>query len=402
MKLKDIATHWWIEFLISVIGTSIGVGLTFAVTKMVEDSKQTKSQRLTAMMVIDDMEKNIEIVNRIKDVEQQGYDVTQQVMLQIDRIDSIAVDTLVIVFNYIVEGTYMNSNMVFSEAGEKVFQTTQEAWNNLSDVTFIRNVEEFYKSRTMFSDALQTFYFWRKPISKAEADSLLTCTDLLDSPHNYASFLKQRLQQHKTERYLAFYANRMLFYSNIARQWTDWAEANKFLMNITDKQMDKFRRKTSGRDHPAKRRDIVGKWVYSIDDNQSAEFQFNKDRTFTCIQVVPINHIIFSGSALLQATVEGTWDIRGDSIVFDYDASTCKLHVDENGIAYREQMRDSVQTLLRTYESDSHLKLFQQNLSGDNAHRVNATNLDITGTKLELSAKEGEPIHLEKLKQPKK
>lgn len=389
---------WWMEFLISVLGTSIGVGLTFAVTKMVDVSNQSKAQRLTAMMVIDDMEKNLEVINHIRDEEQKSYEATQYVMQHIDRIDSIAIDTLVTVFNYIVEGSYMNPDLEFSEAGERVFQTTQEAWNNLNDVTFIRNVEEFYKSRAMFSNAIQTFYFWQKPVRKAESDSLLTTTDMLDSPHNYASFLKDKLQQRRTERYMAFYANRMLFYGGMSRQWTDWCEANKFLMNISDKQMKRFREKTSGRDHPAKRSDIVGSWVYTIDNNQSVEFHFRKDRTLTCIQIFPINHIIFSGSALLQASVEGTWDIRGDSVVLDYDPSTCTLHVDENGIAYRDEMRDSVQSLLRMYECESQLQQFRQNISGDNAHHVNATNLDITGTKLELAAKKGETIHLERVK----
>ena len=389
---------WWMEFLISVLGTAVGVGLTFAVSKLVDESKQSKAQRITAMMVIDDMEKNLEVVNHIREEEQKSYEATQYVMQHIDRIDSIAIDTLVTVFNYIVEGSYMNTNLEFSVAGERVFQTTQEAWNNLNDVTFIRNVEEFYKSRTMFSNAIQTFYFWQKPVRKAESDSLLTSTDLLDSPHNYARFLKDKLQQRRTERYMSSYANRMLFYGGMSRQWTDWCEANKFLMNISDKQMKRFREKTSGRDHPAKRSDIVGCWVYTIDDNQSAEFQFRKDRTFTCSQVFPINHIIFSGSALLKATVDGTWDIKKDSIVIDYDTATCKLRVDENGIVYRDEMKDSVQSLLRMCECESQLQQFRQNLSGKNSHMVNATNIDISGTKLELSSAEGETIHLERVR----
>ena len=37
---------WWMEFLISVLGTSIGVGLTFAVTKMVDVSNHIHCSRV--------------------------------------------------------------------------------------------------------------------------------------------------------------------------------------------------------------------------------------------------------------------------------------------------------------------------------------------------------------------
>ena len=50
---------WWMQFLISVIGTAIGVGLTFAVSNRLENRKKEQAQRLTAMMVIHDIDESM-------------------------------------------------------------------------------------------------------------------------------------------------------------------------------------------------------------------------------------------------------------------------------------------------------------------------------------------------------
>ena len=39
IKDRKERRSWWMQFLISVVGTAIGVGLTFAGSKMVENNK---------------------------------------------------------------------------------------------------------------------------------------------------------------------------------------------------------------------------------------------------------------------------------------------------------------------------------------------------------------------------
>lgn len=70
-KKRHDSRQWRKDFLISVLGTAIGVGLTFAVSKIVENNKKEEAQRVTAMMVIDDMEKSLEIVRFIKEDEEK-------------------------------------------------------------------------------------------------------------------------------------------------------------------------------------------------------------------------------------------------------------------------------------------------------------------------------------------
>ena len=106
-------------------------------------------------------------------------------MEHLAEIDSISYDTLSLVANYIIDGSFYSTETEFSESGEKVFQSAQDAWMNLNDISFIHSVDEFYKSRAVFRNALQTHYSWRKPVSKTENDEMLTNTDILDSWKNY-------------------------------------------------------------------------------------------------------------------------------------------------------------------------------------------------------------------------
>lgn len=52
---KDV-NPWWMQFWIAVLGTSIGVGLTFMVSGLLENRSRQQAQRQAAMMVIDDLD----------------------------------------------------------------------------------------------------------------------------------------------------------------------------------------------------------------------------------------------------------------------------------------------------------------------------------------------------------
>lgn len=240
-KKRD-SRQWWKDFLISVLGTAIGVGLTFAVSKIVENNKKEEAQHVTAMMIIDDMENSLEIVKFIKKDENQRHLATQYVMENLENLDSIPYDTLSLVANYIIDGSFYSTETEFSESGEKIFQSAQDAWMNLNDISFIRSVDEFYKSRAVFRNALQTHYSWRKPVSKTENDEMLTNTDILDSWKNYNTYLKGKLAEPRTQKYINQHSHRMQFYDDVIEQWSSIIADCKNLMNISDTEMEEFRK----------------------------------------------------------------------------------------------------------------------------------------------------------------
>ena len=240
-KKRD-SRQWWKDFLISVLGTAIGVGLTFAVSKIVENNKKEEAQHVTAMMIIDDMENSLEIVKFIKKDENQRHLATQYVMENLENLDSIPYDTLSLVANYIIDGSFYSTETEFSESGEKIFQSAQDAWMSLNDISFIRSVDEFYKSRAVFRNAIQTHYSWKKPVSKTENDEMLTNTDILDSWKKYNTYLKGKLSEPRTQKYINQHSHRMQFYYDVIEQWSSIIADCKNLMNISDTEMEEFRK----------------------------------------------------------------------------------------------------------------------------------------------------------------
>ena len=240
-KKRD-SRQWWKDFLISVLGTAIGVGLTFAVSKIVENNKKEEAQHVTAMMIIDDMENSLEIVKFIKKDENQRHLATQYVMENLENLDSIPYDTLSLVANYIIDGSFYSTETEFSESGEKIFQSAQDAWMNLNDISFIRSADEFYKSRAVFRNAIQTHYSWKKPVSKTENDEMLTNTDILDSWKKYNTYLKGKLSEPRTQKYINQHSHRMQFYDDVIEQWSSIIADCKNLMNISDTEMEEFRK----------------------------------------------------------------------------------------------------------------------------------------------------------------
>ena len=61
-KKSAFLNDWWRQFLTGVMGTAIGVGLTFAVSNMVENHNKAQVRRQTATMVVYDIDEMIQSV----------------------------------------------------------------------------------------------------------------------------------------------------------------------------------------------------------------------------------------------------------------------------------------------------------------------------------------------------
>ena len=395
-KNKKILSPWWKGFLTSILGTTISIALTFGTTALVNNKKKENAQRLTAMMIIQDIDNSIETLRNIMEYEERCYNAAQYVTNHLDSMATLPDDTLNLLLQYIMLGVEMSTSKEFDSSKERIFHSSQESWSNLNDVAFVNNVESFYKERHMVQELLKTggdLYLWIKPISKEEAVHDMQ-NGLLTSKEKFISYMESRLKEYRVQFYISNYFQRRQLYQDIIEAWSGQNEENKFLMNITEYDLLSYKGITIKKSHPANEKDIIGTWIDSVVTDHQQEYEYRKDHTFTMCVIHHVAHPIYSGKIARTTTLEGTWTIKGDSIIAIFNPSSCKLSADDSGISYAKEMRDSVRRFVDLWlVGEKQLEDFKRSIYEQGIRQSRATNIDLTGNRLELTNSQKNTTH---------
>lgn len=387
---------WWKGFLTSILGTTISIALTFGTTALVNSQKKMDAQRLTAMMTIQDIDNSIEILMNIMEYEERCYNAAQYVTSHIDSIAALPEDTLNLLLQYIIPGMWMSTDMEFDDSKERIFHSSQDSWSNLNDIAFVNNVESFYKSRHVLQRLLKTgddMYYWIKPISKEEAIRDIQ-SGILTNKDKFLSYLERRLKEPRVQEYIVNYFKRIKLYQDVIEGWSGLNEENKFLMNITKEDLNEFKESTIKKNRAAKEKDVIGVWIDSVVVDHQQEYEYRKDHTFTMRAIYHVAHPIYSGKIIRTAMLEGTWTIEGDSIIAMFNTSSCKLSADDSGISYANEMRDSVRRFVNLWlVGAKQLNDLKQSITDQGIRQSRATNIDLTGNRLELTDSKKKTTH---------
>lgn len=395
-KNKKMLSPWWKGFLTSILGTTISIALTFGTTALVNSQKKMDAQRLTAMMTIQDIDNSIEILMNIMEYEERCYNAAQYVTSHIDSIAALPEDTLNLLLQYIIPGMWMSTDMEFDDSKERLFHSSQDTWSNLNDVAFVNNVESFYKSRRMlqgFFKAGDDLYLWIKPTTKEEAIRDIN-SGILASKDKFISYLERRIKEQRVKTYINKFYQRKNFYQDLIEGWSGLNEENKFLMNISEEDFNAFKESTVKKSRAAKEKDVIGVWIDSVVVDHQQEYEYRKDHTFTMRAIYHVAHPIYSGKIIRTAMLEGTWTIEGDSIIAMFNTSSCKLSADDSGISYANEMRDSVRRFVNLWlVGAKQLNDLKQSITDQGIRQSRATNIDLTGNRLELTDSKKKTTH---------
>jgi len=389
------------NFMINVLGTMLSITLTFGVNAMVSSKKKLEAKRLTAMMVIADIDKSIETLKAIQEEDEQGYLAAKYTLENIDSIDNVGYpmdDTLYIVYNYLLGGLSVDDALEFNESSEKMFHSTQDAWTNLEDVTFLSNIDDFYKSRQTLRKVMTEHIMWKKPVGVAETDAICNDSDIIETREGTVRYIKELLERKRCRKYIENYNDRESTYKGTLQGWTNIKETNMFLMNISDEELAQFVAHTSRESRPAKDKDIIGTWVDVVVDTHTAELELRSNHTFRLFQsysILPSRD--YSGKAYLEMTVVGEWRIEGDSLVTVHNLSGLKVDLNEKNVVYHQETRDSVRRSLQS-QRDEEAKYARQIFQTNGGRRASATNIDIPCNRLELTGPDGKLRHYKRKK----
>lgn len=393
---RDLTVKGWLkELLMTFLGTTISIVLTFGTATWIERKETDKARRLLAMTIISDIDQSLEVVkNRLK-YEDECSGISYYLMWNQHRLEEIGSDSIDAFLYYVTDFGFPRE-LEMETSNEHIFNSSQDSWRTLSDKRFLSNVQDFYNARSLMERQRKESVFFRKPVSREEEYRLIMESDDMKSSEAILATCRRLLQTPRVQNYIGWRSQRMALYKDLL-QYINVNEENKFLMGITEKEQEEFRNQSLMVVSRAKESDLVGIWgAVLTSDNDQTEYTYRPDHTFTTLQTKKWSHYCFRGKITTQITVSGHWEIVGDTLVKTFDMQTLKIDNDESGITCSKEERENQLPGVR--------QLYMDRLTGTGfIKRINtnnrvaqATNLDRTGTRLELTEADMRPVHYQK------
>ena len=351
MEKKTKRSFDWGQFFVTVLGTAIGVALTFVVSGLLEHKNKEQARRLTAIMVIHDIDNTISILKDWKEKEERDGESLRAALKQRDLIDLMPYDTLNTILDLLTDSRL---DFSFDASKEKIFNSDLDTWQNLGNMAFLDNVQDFYHVRQTIQDGVNQSTMWRGPIPNEEYMQFVMRTGWVTQEEFAAAlrpFLKEKLHDERVVYYINVSESRVKGLGQWIDNWTKLNDENKFLMGITDRELDDYVNSISKKGVSLKRSKLLGHWVWTVGD-QTNEYDFHADRSYD----FAINYassftrsMYFSGRFKITVSYSGNWAFEGDSLVLTPDYNTADMKVDSSSLVPEENMQDSLDAWVNRY-----------------------------------------------------
>ena len=374
----------WKQFFVGVLGTAIGVGLTFFVSGLQQKRNKEHAQRLTAIMVIHDIDNTVEMLKSLKEEEDKDIRLIEAVQKMQDRFDSVPFDTLYQILNIL---STSERDFRFDTSKEQIFNSDLDTWQNLGSMKFLDNVQDFFHQRRILQELLNQPDFFREPISRDEYLGLVRGLGWV-SRDEYAQvirpFLKEKLQDPKVVYYINLSSERINTFNRYINGWNNLNEENKFVMGLTDKELEAYVNSISNNGRSPSPSQLVGRWEFPREDDNSYEYEFNRDNSafLSMNYSAPSHGPFWSGRLKYTVSFTGTWSLKSDSLYMKFDSSSADVQMDASGLETTNQ--DSLDAWVNRYREDA-LKYYQEAPEDDTPVAYKAR-LDATRDKMEWTS----------------
>ena len=386
----------WQQFFITVAGTAIGVALTFVVSGILERRNKEQAQRLTAIMVIHDIDNSIDVLKDMKEKEEQNGELLRLALKQRDHLERMPFDTLNNIFGLLSDS---NLDFRFDTSKEKIFNSDLDTWQNLGNMAFLDNVQSFYYYRQALQEGMNQSTMWKKPIPDEEHMQFVMGTGWVTQEEYVASllpFLKERLYDTRVVYYINVASSRLDYLTQVIDYWTGLNDENKFLMGITDQELEEYISNINKKGVPLTRSKLLGHWVFN-NGERTTEYNFLGDHGYTYVNDYTssfFRSMHWSGRFKMRVSYRGEWAFRGDSLVLTPNYNTTDVTVDSSEMVPEENMQDSLDAWVNDYR-ESALNYFKGMVDkGD--HYTVSPRMDSSKDKMEWTESDGTVRYLKR------
>lgn len=379
----------WQQFFITVIGTAIGVALTFVVSGILERRNKAQAQRLTAIMVIHDIDNTVNIFQSWKDNEEKGKALLVYALEHKDQKEAIPSDTLMNVLNLLVRS---KTEYHFDTSKEQIFNSDADTWQNLENMKFIDNVQEFFYERQRFLEIANNAEWFREPIPDEEFMQVIMNSGWVTEEEYFTelwAFLRDKLQDKRVAYYINVSHARVEALTQYIDKFTLLNEENKFIMGITDQELEDYVNSLHNNGIALTKGDLPGRWLFASRD-QNMEYTFHSDNTYTYSNAKNSSYVktpYWSGVYTVKVTYKGTWALQRDSLVLTPDYASTDVQLDPSGIVVEKDGEKNLADWLNQYQETT-LNYFREEDDKEYQYAVKAR-LDSSRDKMEWTEADG-------------
>lgn len=394
----------WKQFLVTLLGTSIGVALTFTLNGMRESHRKERAQRLTAVMIIHDIDNTVKTLERIKKQEELQ---STKALLWRDQPDSLMkapYDSVDAVLSWLFND---GQEYHFDDSKERIFHSSQDSWQNLGSVKFIDNVQSFFHDRQQLQDYMNKDELFAYPVSQKEFREYSfeqysiqkKINSLDDMDQMVRTYLKEKLSDRQVLFFLDASSSRLSFYEQHIDAWTRLNDENKFLIGITDQEMDAYINSITQTGVAVKADKLRGTWkIAQAQNNTSTYYEFEKDSVFTMKRIRSYRWNAKYGSGLYKERVKisGIWKLKGDSLTVVQNPQTADIEVDVSEMVPVEGKKDSLEALAKQYRDET-LRKWQE-VDEESLRTTLKVRMDASYDKIEWTSKNGNVFYTVRMK----
>ena len=327
------------ELLMTFLGTTISIVLTFGTTALLDNREKAAQQRQMAIMSVYDIDEIIRMLKEDMEKEIALSEVTNYLFTHQEELDSVSFDTLKKAVIYLVEDVIGLPEWA-DDSKEKAFSGNIEVRQNMKYTQFYDNIRESYRLRRELLGCIEKDIEFSRPISDADYRQFIQQLDFGDfdtdgnlSENASRSLLRHAFQQRSTGLYLRYFFKRRENYAYHIMQLIRLNRENKFMADITDDDLAEYVRKNVDKTMPVTAQQLIGTWEYQLVDNDVFHYNLKKDQTveLICDAVNKLDLYLKDEKIYVPILVptttrlKGHWRLDGDSLKMDFDNKTLEI-----------------------------------------------------------------------------
>ena len=386
-KWQAITSATWAkELLMTFIGATLSIVLTFGTAHFVDQKQQREEARQMAMMVIHDMENTADYFQAYSKEDERYFNTVQYVLENKKHLDSIPTDSLKGFVVYITAS--IDQEFSYDDSSERTFLSSHDAWKTINNAAFIDQVQSFYHARRHSFATMQQDYLFLKPVSEKDYYQLLLQYDFsLADTSFYKHCVMNYLERKEVETYINYSFTRRQYFDRYMEVYRSMANRCKFMMGISDEELAQYVQNQSRTGKPLTEKKLLGKWQMETADDQLIEREYRSDHTYTVSTTYNIAYSYYTGRLKAKFVTAATWELRGDSLYIE-QLSEPTFELDRSQIHYAPEMEEAVNNFVKLYEDGCNILL--EDMKNQDVQRDTVyASIDASGNKIEMRYKQG-------------